>query len=74
MPTEVTYINELGYASNTNVLAYKMATDQTLHWADPLGAMCHEEMVMGALPSDVCAHSVIATDESTRVSSSTASA
>lgn len=37
MPTQVRFVNNLGYASTTNVLAWKNATDQTLHWADPLG-------------------------------------
>jgi spore coat protein A, manganese oxidase len=35
-PTEMKYVNNLGSASTTNVLAYKYGTDQTLHWADPL--------------------------------------
>jgi FtsP/CotA-like multicopper oxidase with cupredoxin domain len=33
--TDVTFVNELGSAATTNVLAYKYSTDQTLHWADP---------------------------------------
>jgi FtsP/CotA-like multicopper oxidase with cupredoxin domain len=35
-PTEIKYVNNLGSAATTNVLAYKYSTDQTLHWADPL--------------------------------------
>jgi FtsP/CotA-like multicopper oxidase with cupredoxin domain len=35
-PTEMKFINQLGNAAATNVLAYKYGTDQTLHWADPL--------------------------------------
>lgn len=35
-PTEMKFVNLLGYTANTNVLAYKYSTDQTLHWADPL--------------------------------------
>jgi len=35
-PTPVTYVNDLGNAATTNVLAYRYSTDQTLHWADPL--------------------------------------
>jgi spore coat protein A, manganese oxidase len=35
-PTEMKFINNLGNADTTNVLAYKYGTDQTLHWADPL--------------------------------------
>jgi FtsP/CotA-like multicopper oxidase with cupredoxin domain len=40
VPTEVTWINNLGTATSTNVLAYKFGTDQTLHWADPYGIDC----------------------------------
>jgi spore coat protein A len=35
-PTEVKFVNNLGWANTTNVLAYRYSTDQTLHWADPL--------------------------------------
>jgi FtsP/CotA-like multicopper oxidase with cupredoxin domain len=35
-PTEIKFINNLGTAAGTNVLAWKYSTDQTLHWADPL--------------------------------------
>ena len=35
-PTEMKFVNNLGNAATTNVLAYKYGTDQTLHWADPL--------------------------------------
>ena len=43
-PTEIKFINNLGSAATTNVLAYKYSTDQTLHWADPLN-----QMVMGGM-------------------------
>ena len=36
VPTEMKFVNNLGFADETNVLAYKYGTDQTLHWADPL--------------------------------------
>jgi FtsP/CotA-like multicopper oxidase with cupredoxin domain len=36
VPVEMKFVNNLGSASTTNVLAYKYSTDQTLHWADPL--------------------------------------
>jgi spore coat protein A, manganese oxidase len=39
-PTPITFVNDLGSAATTQVLAYKYSTDQTLHWADPFGAMC----------------------------------
>jgi spore coat protein A len=35
VPTELKFVNDLGSAATTNVLAYKYSTDQTLHWADP---------------------------------------
>jgi len=35
-PTEMKFVNCLGHTNGTNVIAYKNATDQTLHWADPL--------------------------------------
>jgi spore coat protein A, manganese oxidase len=34
--TELKFVNNLGSAATTNMLAYKYGTDQTLHWADPL--------------------------------------
>ncbi|MHB1317490.1 MAG: twin-arginine translocation signal domain-containing protein, partial [Anaerolineae bacterium] len=36
VPTEIQFTNQLGNTSDTQVLAYKHSTDQTLHWADPL--------------------------------------
>jgi len=33
--TDITWVNDLGNVSDTQVLAYKYSTDQTLHWADP---------------------------------------
>jgi spore coat protein A len=35
-PTELKFVNQLGNSADTEVLAYKYSTDQTLHWADPL--------------------------------------
>jgi FtsP/CotA-like multicopper oxidase with cupredoxin domain len=60
IPTEVTYVNNLGSAATTNVLAYKNSVDQTLHWADPLGREenhCAEEAMMmpGMPPMGECA-------------------
>ncbi len=51
IPTQITYINNLGYASTTNVLAYKYSTDQTLHWADPLGGEMNMCNMMGGIPA-----------------------
>jgi spore coat protein A len=36
-PMAVTYVNQLGFGSETHVTAWYDATDQTLHWADPEG-------------------------------------
>jgi len=59
-PTEITFYNNLGLVSTTNVLAYKNSVDQTLHWADPIGHeenVCAEESMMnkGMPPSATCA-------------------
>lgn len=49
--TDITFVNDLGSASTTNVLAYKYSTDQTLHWADPLAnqTMANECMMKSAM-------------------------
>jgi spore coat protein A, manganese oxidase len=44
--TDVTWVNDLGSAATTNVLAIKYSTDQTLHWADPLAAWTSANMCM----------------------------
>jgi len=50
--TDISYINELGDTNNTNVLAYKYSTDQTLHWADPLAPWPKANLCMqiGGIP------------------------
>jgi FtsP/CotA-like multicopper oxidase with cupredoxin domain len=60
LPTRMTFINNLGSASTTHVLAYKNSTDQTLHWADPLNKeanACSEERMLneGLPPAGECA-------------------
>lgn len=43
-PTSIRYTNKLPTVDRTNLLSYKYSTDQTLHWADPLGGelnYCH---------------------------------
>ncbi|MBI5033267.1 MAG: multicopper oxidase domain-containing protein [Chloroflexi bacterium] len=35
-PTEIKFLNNLKSGADTNVLAWKYSSDQTLHWADPL--------------------------------------
>lgn len=42
LPTQVRFVNNLGHTDTTNLLAWKNATDQTLHWADPLNAGANE--------------------------------
>ncbi len=70
-PTSVTYVNSLPTkASQSGVLAWKYSTDQTLHWADPLGDEMNSCMMKAAMmgfvdaagnpqpypaPSDPCA-------------------
>jgi spore coat protein A len=58
-PTEIKWVNDLGNADTTNVLAYKYSTDQTLHWADPLNQdmpnMCAHSIVPGQAPTGYCA-------------------
>jgi spore coat protein A, manganese oxidase len=39
IPTKMTYVNNLGNASATNVTFYKYSIDQTLFWADPLSIL-----------------------------------
>jgi FtsP/CotA-like multicopper oxidase with cupredoxin domain len=62
VPTEIKFVNNLGSAATTNVLAYKNSTDKTLHWADPFAAsgfwnQCNIDSMMfpGAAPSPACA-------------------
>lgn len=41
-PAQFRFINDLGNARDSNVLTWYYATDQTLHWADPLGGGANE--------------------------------
>jgi FtsP/CotA-like multicopper oxidase with cupredoxin domain len=36
VPTQITWVNNLGAVASTGLTFWKNATDQTLHWADPL--------------------------------------
>jgi spore coat protein A len=54
---QVTYVNNLGTVNtgaptDTQVLFYQTATDQTLHWADPNGLGC---AMIGGVPVGFCA-------------------
>lgn len=53
-PTEMKFVNNLGSAATTQVLAYKYSTDQTLHWADPLNdeANMWNHMAMPPAPGE----------------------
>jgi spore coat protein A len=54
-PTTITWVNDLGNTRDTNVLAYKYSTDQTLHWADPLNMemnMCNHMAMYPAFQSE----------------------
>ncbi len=50
-PTVFKMTNALGNASTTNVLAYRYSTDQTLHWADPLGGEMNMCAHAGTIPA-----------------------
>jgi FtsP/CotA-like multicopper oxidase with cupredoxin domain len=57
VPTQVRFVNDLGYSSATNVLAWRNATDQTLHWADPLNDeanMCAHDLMPDMPPEPPC--------------------
>jgi FtsP/CotA-like multicopper oxidase with cupredoxin domain len=43
--TDITWVNALGYTDQTQVLAWLYSSDQTLHWADPLGGEANECMM-----------------------------
>lgn len=49
-PTTVTWVNDLGTADTTQVLAYRLSTDQTLHWADPNGLGCMDSHDLEKVP------------------------
>jgi FtsP/CotA-like multicopper oxidase with cupredoxin domain len=56
-PAQFRFVNDLGLASTTHVLAWKHSTDRTLHWADPLGDgtnMCAHEVEPNTPPSPPC--------------------
>lgn len=57
-PTQIRWINNLGDSASSQLLAWVNATDQTLHWADPLhGEMnaCSMQIVPGQPPQGLCA-------------------
>jgi len=57
-PTKVKFVNSLGNSANSNLLFWKTAVDQTLHWADPLGGeanACNMNIQPGLPPVGNCA-------------------
>ena len=59
-PTNLTFINQLGYTWDSKVLAFTQNTDVTMHWADPLNSeqsLCSHRLSQGYLaPSGECAN------------------
>jgi spore coat protein A, manganese oxidase len=56
VPTPVTWVNDLGSADETGVLAFRHSTDQTLHWADPLDEGHSRENYRGPVPATAHLH------------------
>ncbi len=60
IPTQMTFINQLGQTSDSNVLAYTQNTDLTMHWADPQNGefnLCSHQlstMEFGGYPQNGC--------------------
>ena len=57
-PTEIRWINDLGTTGGTKVRAWTDATDQTMHWADPLNDeanACAESVEPAQPPTGSCA-------------------
>jgi FtsP/CotA-like multicopper oxidase with cupredoxin domain len=42
IPTQVTWVNNLGSTGSSQLAFWRNATDQTLHWADPLNGEANE--------------------------------
>ena len=58
VPTEIEWLNELGDTSEAHLAAFTSATDQTMHWADPLNggaSACAEHVEPEAPPTGLCA-------------------
>jgi len=56
VPTQLRFVNELGNTAGSNVLAWVNSTDQTLHWADPLGSGMSMAHYSGPIPAVVHVH------------------
>ncbi len=55
-PTQLRFVNDLGDTATSNVLAWVNSTDQTLHWADPLGMGMNMDHYAGPIPAVVHIH------------------
>jgi len=55
IPTQIRFVNALGNTDGSNLLAWLNATDQTLHWADPLNGEQNMCAHMGGVPTGDCA-------------------
>lgn len=51
VPTTIKWVNSLGTTENSALLAWLNATDQTLHWADPLDSDHSHEHYAGPIPA-----------------------
>jgi FtsP/CotA-like multicopper oxidase with cupredoxin domain len=60
-PTEIKFVNDLGTAAATRIPAVRFATDQTIHWADPLNGGANEcaHMVMPPATASACAQNYL---------------
>lgn len=54
-PTQIRFVNNLGDTAGTHIIAWVNATDQTLHWADPLNDGANMCAHMGGMPMGDCA-------------------
>jgi spore coat protein A len=54
-PTQIRFVNNLGDTSDSSLLFWPDATDQTLHWADPLHNEANMCAHMGGTPTGYCA-------------------
>ncbi len=54
--TEIKWVNNLGNTGGSNVTAWVTSTDQTLHWADPLGTGHSMDNYSGPIPAVVHLH------------------
>ena len=56
VPAEFKFVNNLGSAATSRLLAYVNSTDQTLDWADPLNTGPNPNHYLGPIPAAVHLH------------------